>query len=87
MRASTPTRRSVPTAIRTTGAGVASAIGRIGAIVSPVLVGYIFPMLGFGGVFGVTTAVLLAGAIAVVTMGVKTKGLSLEAIEVKELGA
>ncbi|MFL9900358.1 MFS transporter [Paraburkholderia fungorum] len=76
-----------PTAIRTTGAGVASAIGRIGAIVSPVLVGYIFPVLGFGGVFGVTTAVLLAGAIAVVTMGVKTKGLSLEAIEVKELGA
>jgi hypothetical protein len=31
--------------------------------------------------------VLLAGAIAVVTMGVKTKGLSLETIEVKELGA
>lgn len=76
-----------PTAIRTTGAGVASAIGRIGAIVSPILVGYIFPALGFGGVFGVTTAVLLAGAIAVVTMGVKTKGLSLETIEVKELGA
>jgi putative MFS transporter len=76
-----------PTTIRTTGAGVASAIGRIGAIVSPVLVGYIFPVLGFGGVFGVTTAVLLAGAIAVVTMGVKTKGLSLETIEVKELGA
>lgn len=76
-----------PTAIRTTGVGIASAVGRIGAIVSPILVGYIFPVLGFGGVFGVTTAVLLAGALAVLIMGIKTKGLSLEAIAVKELNA
>jgi len=76
-----------PTAIRTTGVGIASAVGRIGAIVSPILVGYIFPAFGFGGVFGVTTAVLLAGALAVLIMGIKTKGLSLEAIAVKELEA
>jgi len=76
-----------PTAIRTTGVGIASAVGRIGAIVSPILVGYIFPAFGFGGVFGVTTAVLLAGALTVLIMGIKTKGLSLEAIAVKELEA
>ena len=76
-----------PTAIRTTGTGIASAVGRVGAIVSPILVGYIFPVAGFGGVFGVTTAVLLAGALAVVMMGIKTKGLSLERIAVKELNA
>jgi MFS transporter, putative metabolite:H+ symporter len=76
-----------PTAIRTTGTGIASAVGRVGAIASPILVGYLFPVAGFGGVFGVTTAVLLAGALAVVTMGIKTKGLSLEAIAVKELNA
>jgi putative MFS transporter len=76
-----------PTAIRTTGVGIASAVGRIGAIISPILVGYIFPILGFGGVFGVTTAVLLTGAIAVLVMGIRTKGLSLEAIAVKELEA
>jgi len=76
-----------PTAIRTTGAGIASAVGRVGAIASPILVGYIFPVAGFGGVFGVTTAVLLAGALAVVTMGIKTKGMSLETIAVKELNA
>lgn len=76
-----------PTAIRTTGVGIASAVGRIGAIVSPILVGYIFPAFGFGGVFGVTTAVLLAGALAVLVMGIKTKGLSLEDIAVKELDA
>lgn len=66
---------------------MASAVGRIGAIVPPILVGYIFPAFGFGGVFGVTTAVLLAGAIAVLVMGIRTKGLSPEAIAVRELKA
>ena len=36
-----------PTAVRTTGAGLASAIGRLGAIASPVLVGYLYPKFGF----------------------------------------
>lgn len=69
-----------PTAIRTTGAGLASAIGRIGAIVSPILVGYLYPKFGFTGVFGVTTTVLLIGALTVVLMGVPTRGRSLEEI-------
>ncbi|MGI4861622.1 MAG: MFS transporter [Janthinobacterium lividum] len=76
-----------PTAIRTTGVGTASAIGRIGAIVSPILVGYIFPAFGFGGVFGVTTAVLVAGALVVLVMGINTKGRSLESIAVQDLDA
>jgi putative MFS transporter len=75
-----------PTAVRTTGAGTASAIGRIGAIVSPILVGYLYPLFGFAGVFGVTTIVLLLGAIAVVTMGVPTRGRSLEDIAASESG-
>ncbi|MCA6123535.1 MFS transporter [Bradyrhizobium sp. WSM 1704] len=69
-----------PTPIRTTGAGLASAIGRIGAIVSPILVGYLYPKFGFTGVFGVTTTVLLIGALTVVLMGVPTRGRSLEEI-------
>jgi len=73
-----------PTAVRTTGAGVASAIGRIGAIVSPILVGYLYPKFGFAGVFGTTTAVLLLGAAVVVTMGVPTRGRSLEDIAAGE---
>ena len=36
-----------PTAVRTTGAGLASAIGRLGAIAPPVLVGYLYPKFGF----------------------------------------
>jgi len=73
-----------PTPIRTTGAGLASAIGRIGAIVSPILVGYLYPNFGFAGVFGVTTTVLLLGAVTVVLMGVPTRGRSLEEIAAGE---
>ncbi|MCY0386803.1 MFS transporter [Robbsia sp. Bb-Pol-6] len=76
-----------PTAIRTTGVGTASAVGRIGAIVSPILVGYIFPAFGFGGVFGITTAVLVAGALVVLVMGINTRGRSLENIAVQDLDA
>ncbi|MHC1949558.1 MFS transporter [Bradyrhizobium sp. UFLA06-06] len=72
-----------PTSIRTTGAGLASAIGRIGAIVAPILVGYLYPNFGFAGVFGVTTSVLLIGALTVVLMGVPTRGRSLEDIASK----
>jgi len=74
-----------PTAVRTTGAGLASAIGRIGAIVSPILVGYLYPNFGFAGVFGLTTSVLLLGALTVVLMGVPTRGRSLEEIAAGEV--
>jgi putative MFS transporter len=69
-----------PTALRATGMGAASAFGRIGAICSPMLVGYIYPLWGFAGVFGMTTAMLLAGALAVLLLGVSTTGKTLEEI-------
>ena len=74
-----------PTHIRTTGCGVASAIGRLGAMVAPILVGYLFPISGFLGVFGATTLILLTGAAAVWVLGVQTRGRSLEAIAADEL--
>lgn len=74
-----------PTHIRTTGCGVASAVGRLGAMAAPILVGYLFPIAGFVGVFGTTTVILLAGAVAVATLGVRTRGRSLEAIAAGEL--
>jgi putative MFS transporter len=76
-----------PTRVRATGVGTASAIGRIGAISSPILVGYIYPIAGFPGVFGMTTAVLLLGALSVLTLGIQTKGRSLEEIESTEFQA
>jgi len=66
--------------VRATGCGVASAIGRLGAIASPIVVGYIYPIYRFAGVFGITTAVLLAGALSVLILGIATSGHSLEAI-------
>jgi putative MFS transporter len=74
-----------PTQVRTTGCGLASAVGRIGGIVAPILVGFVYPKLGFAGVFGMTTAVLLLGAAAVTVMGIRTRGRSLEDIAAAEL--
>ena len=75
-----------PTAIRATGTGTSSAVGRLGAIASPLLVGWLYPNFGFAGVFGATTVVLLAGALAVMVMGIPTRNRSLEAISAEEFG-
>jgi MFS transporter, putative metabolite:H+ symporter len=73
-----------PTELRATGTGMASSIGRLGAIVSPIAVGWLYPRLGFAGVFGATTLVLLMGALAVMVMGISTRGRSLEDISSEE---
>ena len=73
------------TAVRATGSGTASSIGRLGAIASPLLVGWLYPRFGFAGVFGTTTVVLLLGALAVMVMGIPTRNRSLEDITAEEL--
>jgi MFS transporter, putative metabolite:H+ symporter len=75
-----------PTRVRATGVGTASAIGRLGAISAPILVGYLYPIAGFAGVFGMTTGVLLTGALSVLLLGIPTRGRSLEDIEETEFG-
>jgi putative MFS transporter len=75
-----------PTPLRATGMGTASAFGRIGAICSPMLVGYVYPLWGFAGVFGMTTVILLIGALAVLVLGVSTSGKTLEQITEAEYG-
>jgi putative MFS transporter len=69
-----------PTAFRATGMGVASAFGRVGGILAPVVIGYTFAKIGFSGVFMITTAVLIMGAAVVGVMGVRTAGKTLEQI-------
>src|SRR5438309_914515 len=69
-----------PTAFRTTGMGAASAFGRIGGLSAPIVIGYTFSRIGFGGVFLITTVVLVAGALAVALLGIGTAGKSLEQI-------
>ena len=75
-----------PTAFRTTGMGVASAFGRIGGLSAPIVIGYTFQRIGFGGVFLITTIVLVIGALAVGLLGIGTAGKSLEQITAEELG-
>ena len=62
-----------PTSLRGRGMGLASAIARLGAISSPVLIGWIYPKAGFPGVFGLTTCVLLIGASITLLFGPKTE--------------
>lgn len=73
-----------PTRIRATGVGTASAIGRIGGIAAPILVGAVYPIGGFAGVFGMTTGILLIGGLSVLLLGIPTKNRSLEDIEAEE---
>ena len=75
-----------PTAVRTTGTGSSSSFGRLGSVSAPILVGYVYPLFGFGGVFAMTTAVLVIGAGVVLIFGIETRNRSLEDIEAQELG-
>ncbi|POX42357.1 MFS transporter [Streptomyces sp. Ru73] len=67
-----------PTWIRASGTGLSSAFGRIGSILAPTIIGLSAASLGFAGVFGLTTAVLVLGVVCVVVFGLSTAGRSLE---------
>ncbi|MFI0466727.1 MULTISPECIES: MFS transporter [Saccharopolyspora] len=67
-----------PTWIRASGTGLASAFGRVGSIIAPSVIGVFAASLGFGGVFGMTTAVLAIGVVCTLLFGLSTAGRSLE---------
>jgi putative MFS transporter len=69
-----------PTMIRTTGLGVASAIGRVGGILAPIIIGFSYSTVGFGGVFTMLLVLLVIGAAVVAIFGQRTTGRSLESI-------
>ncbi len=68
------------TGARATGSGFASAIGRIGSLIGPYVVGLVLPVFGQAGVFtlGALSFVLAAAAVAV--LGIETKGRALESL-------
>jgi putative MFS transporter len=68
------------TATRATGSGCASAIGRVGALIGPTLVGVILPLWGQGGVFLLGTTCFALAAAAVYLFGVETRGMTLEGV-------
>ncbi|MCS0494847.1 MFS transporter [Ancylobacter sp. MQZ15Z-1] len=69
-----------PTRSRATGAGCASAVGRIGSLLGPYVIGVVLPTLGNHGVFALGAGSFVVAALAIGLLGVETKGKSLEAI-------
>jgi putative MFS transporter len=69
-----------PTRARATGAGCASAVGRIGSLIGPSIIGVVLPTLGNAGVFALGAGSFIIAAVAVMTLGVETKGKSLEEV-------
>jgi MFS transporter, putative metabolite:H+ symporter len=69
-----------PTRARSTGAGMASACGRVGAIMGPIVVGYIIGAVGDTGVFTLGAASFALAALAVLILGIETRGRTLEEI-------
>ncbi|MCH6264482.1 MFS transporter [Neobacillus citreus] len=74
----TYTPEQYPTIIRSTGTGSASAFGRIGGLLAPIYIGYMYPIFGFIGVFLMTTGVLLIGMVSTFILGTETKAKMLD---------
>lgn len=70
-----------PTKVRAYGSGWAAAVGRIGGILAPTIVGYmIMEKGGFSSVFMMFTIVMLGVAAVVWFLGEETKGKTLQEI-------
>lgn len=68
-----------PTAVRATGSGMAAAVGRIGGIFGPLLVGSMLTAgYGFGFIFTIFCGAIIIGVLAVLLLGTETKQLELE---------
>ncbi|MBS4207038.1 MFS transporter [Bacillus sp. FJAT-50079] len=73
------TPEQYPTVIRGTGAGMAAAVGRVGGVLGPLLVGTLVAAnYDIGIVFSIFCASIVIGVFAVVILGKETKQLELE---------
>jgi putative MFS transporter len=68
------------TGARATGSGFASAIGRVGSLIGPYVVGVVLPAFGQGGVFSLGALCFVIAAAAVWVLGIETRGLALETL-------
>ena len=69
-----------PTHVRATGTGFASAVGRIGSLIGPSLIGFILPTAGQSGVFALGAGAFALAALVVLVLGEETRGRTLESI-------
>jgi len=73
-----------PTEVKVRGAGIANAIGRVAQILNPMWIAYFLTNWETDpavlAIFGIAAATAVVCAIIVATMGVETKGKTLEEI-------
>ena len=69
-----------PTRARSTGAGLASAFGRVGAILGPMIVPMLVKSSGPAAAFDVGAGGFLIAALLVFVLGVETRGRTLETV-------
>lgn len=69
-----------PTRCRAAGGGFASAVGRLGSLIGPYVVGIVLPITGQAGVFALGAACFLIAALVVAALGIETKGKVLESV-------
>jgi putative MFS transporter len=69
-----------PTRARATGAGFASACGRVGAMAGPIVVGFVVKDIGQLAVFSLGAGSFIIAAAFVLVLGIETRGRTLEAI-------
>ncbi|AOZ91259.1 MFS transporter [Paenibacillus crassostreae] len=68
-----------PTKVRTTGVGMATAVGRIGGVIAPLLVGILLTRnIAIDVIFIMFFVVILIGAMSVLFLGKETKGIELQ---------
>ncbi|GAC1541661.1 MAG: MFS transporter [Vulcanimicrobiaceae bacterium] len=69
-----------PTRARATGAGFASAFGRVGAIIGPIVLPVVVANAGSAAAFNLGATAFCIAAVLVLTLGVETKGRVLELV-------
>lgn len=76
-----------PTEAKLRGSGLANAVGRISGIAAPYAVAALLDGSGVTGVFALLGSVAVIVAIVIATIGIETKGVSVESIGSKESNA
>ena len=72
------TPENYPTEVRGTGTGTAMSWGRIGGVLAPTVVGYLYPVAGLYVTLSIVGSGFVLAALAVGMLGTETKGKNLE---------
>ena len=73
------TPENYPTEVRGTGTGTAMSWGRIGGILAPTVVGFLYPLIGLYMTLTIVSLGFVLAALSVAFLGTETKGKNLEA--------